>query len=68
MGNQEIIPATKEEIEKHFEQDCFEISKWCDIKKFKESVSDLSKYVGCQIMLEKQWKNKPIPEDGSFNK
>ena len=58
MGNQEVKPASDEEINEYFEQEWFTVSESLDIEKFKNSISDLPMYVGGQIALLKAWDKK----------
>ena len=58
MGNTEVTPATAREIDEHFNQETFSISRSCDVEKLKAGISNLPIYVGTQKLLEQEWDKK----------
>lgn len=69
MGNTQVPPASDREVEEHFVQYAFSVSRSCDIEKLKGSISNLRQYVGVQIHLQKDWEHKHSkPSDLSHNK
>ena len=58
MGNKEVVPASHQEINEYFEQECFTIGGNCNIEKLQSMMSNLSIYVGVQRQLEELWEKK----------
>lgn len=68
MGNSEVIPATCEQIDEFFKQECFTVSENWDVDKLQGLISDLKLYVGHQLELQKSWDPNKIKVKDALNK